>query len=254
MTTAHSSQANGKQERLNLTIANLFRTLLSDNSLPETFWSTLVPLVQLMINATPAKSVNWLAPMQAFLNLKPMRPIDFFLDGNKQWRTVDITKPELKAYIAEFQEATRAREVQLHELQEQRSLALRNAQARKVHPKVLTVQIGDYVMVRNRKQMLAKLERRWRGPARVVEIADTKLEVTVEYLGERGRHRRRETVHAKDVSAFDIATILVTQEIKHHATMSTDATFQVRRLVRLGKNQKGSQQRPSDRGGVGCGT
>ena len=156
--TAHSSQANRKQERLNLTIANLFRTLLSDNSLLEYFGSYGA------VNASPAKRVNWFAPMRAFLN-----------GASTFWAPTSCG----------------ALWVQLHELQE-RSLALRNAQARKVHPKVRTVQIGDYVMVRNRKQMLAKLKRRWRGSTRVVATADTKLDVTVEDLGERGRHRCRE--------------------------------------------------------------
>jgi transposase InsO family protein len=239
MVTAHSSQANGKQERLNRTLADFFRTLLSDNSLPETFWCHLVPLVQLMVNATPARSLGWLSPMQAFLNLQPVRPINFFLDGNKAWHEIDITATELGNLITAFHTETRAREVKLHQLQEQRSSALRISHERKNKPKSLNAVVGDFVLVRNFKEPLGKLDRRWIGPARITGFKDAKKAVEVEYLGERGKRHKKQTVHEKDVRLFDTADMMITDEINHHATMTSDAKFRISKLRNLGYNKKG---------------
>ncbi len=76
--TAYSHWANGKQERLNLTIGNIFRTVLSESKLPETHWCFIVDIVQMIINHTPVKSLNWKAPIEAMYGLEASSPLDAF--------------------------------------------------------------------------------------------------------------------------------------------------------------------------------
>jgi hypothetical protein len=54
---------------VNNTIANIFRTLLSESGLPSSHWIHLIEIVEMIINHTTVESLGWMAPIQAFLGI-----------------------------------------------------------------------------------------------------------------------------------------------------------------------------------------
>jgi RNase H-like domain found in reverse transcriptase/Integrase zinc binding domain/Chromo (CHRromatin Organisation MOdifier) domain len=234
-TTAHSSWANGKQERLNYTIANIFRTLLSESGLPSSHWIHLVEIVEMIINHTAVESLGWMAPIQAFLGLQPITPLDSFLDPTtREWKQVKINIQDLKKYVKDFHEEVEAREVILDQLQEQAAARTRQIQEDKRGVKTLELEIGDFVMVQEstKHKFYPKLAKRWIGPARVVGFnKEQPHTVDVEYLNAPTKRRIKEKVHAKRVKFFDIKGLTITPELMAHAAYTAARKWNVERIA-----------------------
>jgi len=240
--TAHSSWANGKQERLNLTIGNIFRTILSESGLAETSWCYLVEIVEMIVNHTPVKSLNWMAPVNIMLGLEETSPLDAFLDvKTKKWQKVALNDAELEKYVADFRKEVNAREVRVHEFQEQEAIKRREEQENKPGVRTLVLERGDFVMVldSSRSKLTPKLAKRWIGPARVVEFdKDKPHTVKVEYLCPASTRKRTEIVHARRVKFFDNADLVTTPELVAHAEYTAKKKYVVRGLLDLRRTDR----------------
>lgn len=182
--SAGSSWANGKQERLNRSVGELFRTLLSENQLQPEQWPLIVPLVQLVINSTPLPSLMGRSPMECFLALEPVRPLDYFLEPKTgKARQIVVNEAGIAAYVDNFHVLIKEREAELVEVQAEAHAAVQTKQEHKRDVKPLDVSVGDYVMVRNTDKAKAKFARNWRGPAQVVNLESEGHLVTVRFLG-----------------------------------------------------------------------
>jgi len=83
MTSVGVHYSNGRQERLNRTIREIFERLISENRLNRSRWQELIPVVQLAINNTPSSSLAGFAPISVYTGLEPSRPLDAFLNRKK---------------------------------------------------------------------------------------------------------------------------------------------------------------------------
>ena len=238
--TANSSWANGKQERLNLTIGNLFRSLLSENQMLPEEWPKLVQMVQLILNSTATATLGWKSPMECFKGLQPVKPLDFFLDSNVEFKQVKMSESAMQSYVEGFQKQLSEREALLAELQEQQHVKIQQKQLAKRGVKAIDVAVGDYVMVLNDDKHKAKLAKRWIGPAQVIAIDPTSPDhvVTVKYVG-RGKSAKREIVHVRRLKAFDMGDLTKTSELLQHAELSAAKKWEFSGLTDLRKVRKG---------------
>jgi len=220
--TAGSHWANGKQERLNLTIANVFRTLLSENGLDQHQWNRVHEAVNAVVNSATTSSDDDLAPIEAFVALERFQPVKVFLEPKKdEWIEIKLDGAEFKKHVAEYHALLKEREVRIHEHQEQLAArrVLKHSEEHGV--KKLDAEIGDYVMVWNKKRK-SKLNKVWMGPARIVEW-DTESPdhvAVVEYLSTKPPQQSRAKVHAKHLRFFDYASMVVNADIKEIAGKS----------------------------------
>ena len=86
--------------------------------------------------------------------------------------------------------------------------------------KDLEVVRGDFVMILEapKKSHVGKLEKRWIGPARVLEFDVKKPQtVKVEYLCPASTRRKVEVVHSRRVSYFDNSRMEISPELLSHA-------------------------------------
>ena len=236
-TTAHSSWANGKQERMNYTIANIFRTLLSESGLPASHWIHLVEIVEMILNHTSLESLGWIAPVQAFVGLQPTTPLDSFLDPTtKEWKTVKMDRVKLQRYVEEFVAEVEGREVILNARQEQSAARTREQQETRAGVKVLELERGDFVMVQQNTlhKHFPKLAKRWIGPARVLGFDKDKPQtVEIEYLNAPTARRQREKVHAKRVKFFELKGLTLTPELLAHSVYTSARKWNVERFSDL---------------------
>ncbi|KAL0313353.1 UNVERIFIED_CONTAM: Retrovirus-related Pol polyprotein from transposon TNT 1-94 [Sesamum radiatum] len=71
LTTAYTPQQNGVAERKNRTIMNMVRSMLSDKSVPKTFWPEAVNWSIYVLNRCPTLAVKDVTPEEAWSGLKP---------------------------------------------------------------------------------------------------------------------------------------------------------------------------------------
>lgn len=237
-TPVRASWANGQQERLNLTIANLFRTLISENQMQQEDWPLLVDFVELVLNATPTARLGWKTPIECFLATEPVRPLDFFVDVHGDLRQINAEPKKLEAVVAEFQAVLAEREAVITEEIAKRHEALLARQAKKPGVVRLEVDKGDFVMVLDDREFKGKLERRWKGPAQVIEVKSEHL-LTVKYLGRTPALTKPFEVHVRRLRKLDAASLAKTSELLQHAEMTTSAKWIVRKMLDLRKAQRG---------------
>jgi hypothetical protein len=238
--TAHSHWANGKQERLNLTVGNIFRTLLSENGLAETHWISLVPIVQMIINHTPVESLSWLAPVTAMTGIERSNPIDCFFDPNlSDWQTVKLDEGTLATNLAKFQREMAEREVTLHEFQEQKVAERQKEHQSKSGVKHLELAVGDFVMVLEapKHKIISKLAKRWVGPAKVIGFDSEAPEhvVKIEYMCPSLTKTKIEFVHVSRLRFFDLKEIARTAEIQQHAESTVRRKWIIKSITDLKK-------------------
>lgn len=241
--TAYSHWANGKQERLNLTIGNIFRTILSENSLPETQWCFLVEMAEMIVNHTPVKSLKWMAPVSIMVGLEPINPLDAFLDPRiGDWKQVRLNESELERYVADFRLEISKREAVVHEFQEQEAAGRRKKQGAEPGVKHLQVDRGDFVMVLEaaKKTHVGKLAKRWIGPARVLEFDREKPHsVKIEYLCPVSTRRKIEVVHTTRVRYFDNSKMVISPELLAHAESIASKRYVISGFQDLRKGRGG---------------
>lgn len=69
---AHSSQLNGKAERMNLTLMNKVRAMLNDGNVQHNLWGYAVESAAYLVNRSPSKSLkNNVTPAEMWYNRKP---------------------------------------------------------------------------------------------------------------------------------------------------------------------------------------
>jgi hypothetical protein len=239
-TTAHSSWSNGKQERLNLTIANLFRTLMSENQMLEEDWPLLVGFVELVLNSTPTASLGWKTPIECFLAMQPVRPLDFFVDvtGKGDMKRLKAKPKKLEEYVEAFRKDLKVDEARLVELQAKQHEELVQRQARQRGVESLKVERGDFVMILDEKEHKRKLGKRWRGPAQVQNVISEHV-VEVQYLSRDRAKKAPFSVHSRFLKVLDAESLAKTPELLQHAELSTARKWVISSLVDLRKGSQG---------------
>jgi hypothetical protein len=145
--TAGCAWANGTAERANREALRVFRTLLSEATLPHERWPELVPVVQATLNATASVSKGNRSPFEVMFGEPPPHPldavlgVDFGLDNGAD----EITPSEAVAlHCAELSAALEAMIPDVKAAQDRRHQA--NA-ARAEHCPLPNLELGDFVLV-----------------------------------------------------------------------------------------------------------
>lgn len=71
LTAAYTPQQNGVAERRNRTIMNLVRSMLSEKSIPKSFWPEAVNWTAHVLNRSPTLAVQDITPEEAWSGVKP---------------------------------------------------------------------------------------------------------------------------------------------------------------------------------------
>lgn len=71
LTAAYTPQQNGVTERKNRTIMNMVLCMLSEKSIPKTFWSEAVNWTRHVLNRSPTLAVKDVMPEEAWSECKP---------------------------------------------------------------------------------------------------------------------------------------------------------------------------------------
>ena len=70
-TVRKTPEQNGVAERMNRTLVEVVRSMLSESGLPKKFWAEALATATYLRNRSPTKAVNGMTPIQAWTGLKP---------------------------------------------------------------------------------------------------------------------------------------------------------------------------------------
>ena len=71
LTVAKTPQQNGVAERMNRTLVETVRSMLSDSKLPKRFWAEALSTAVYLRNRSPTRAVDGMTPFEAWNNVKP---------------------------------------------------------------------------------------------------------------------------------------------------------------------------------------
>ena len=126
-----------------------------------------------------------------------------------------------------------AHEATLVARQAQEHARIQKRQADRPGVKAMPIVLGQHVMVQSRGHFRSKLERRWVGPAKIVQVNKDGHTAIVEYMG-RGASRK-ETVHVRRMQPFDIGTLEKSSELLQHAELTSAKTWEFKKFSGLRK-------------------
>ena len=96
----YTPQQNGRAERVNLTLLNAIRTVLTDSTAPKIYWAEALNCVTYTKNRSPAKSNNYLTPFEMlhdrqpdYTRLKPFGCIGYALTKPRKDKLEPKSKP-----------------------------------------------------------------------------------------------------------------------------------------------------------------
>lgn len=72
ITCAYTPQQNGVAERMNRTIMEKVRSMVSDSGLPKTFWAEATSTAVVLINKTPSSAINFEIPDKKWSGKSPV--------------------------------------------------------------------------------------------------------------------------------------------------------------------------------------
>lgn len=129
----------------------------------------------------------------------------------KQLTEIELRHNDFKAYARDLIEVLRAREVTIHELQEQRHLQRAAKQARRRGVDHTVFNVGDWVMVRS--AFRTKLAPKWIGPAKVIATSSDGHTIEVDFLdpAPTTRHKRKTSFHVTQVQFFNYNEVALSQ-------------------------------------------
>ncbi|XP_013133947.1 PREDICTED: uncharacterized protein LOC106099826 [Papilio polytes] len=144
-----SSRANGQVERVMSTLKNILTTVELDNNKS---WQTALPEVQLALNCTTNRTTK-ASPLELLIG-KVARPLQLMTCDTNE---TDVDLETIREQAAQSIEA---------------SASMEKSRFDKNKAKVKNFNVGDYVLLENQERNKTKLEPKFKGPYRVVELLD----------------------------------------------------------------------------------
>jgi hypothetical protein len=163
-TAAYAPWSNGQVERVNREVRELLSALLSENKLSLDAWTSLVPIVNHILNNTPSRRLGGHAPITVFTSRKPTSPLNvIFRPLAEEFSTVTVTTDGIKEHVQRTMDA-------MHDIHANVAAVQLPAASARPGERPVDFDVGDYVLVsaaHGRKR--GKLHTLWTGPARVVD-------------------------------------------------------------------------------------
>lgn len=143
-----SSRANGQVERVMSTLKNMLTAVeTSDRS-----WQDALPDVQLALNCTTSR-VTKASPLELLIG-KVARPLDILLAGDEEPETdIELARAQAVANI-------------------EKSATYDKVRFDSTKAKLTPFSVGDFVLLQNEERNQTKLDPKYRGPFRVIEVLD----------------------------------------------------------------------------------
>ena len=224
-TLPYSPWSNGAVERLGKEILRALRALTSEFQMDFKEWTDLLPVIQSILNNSSSPHRMNVAPLTAFLGMKPTPPIASFLRTSTQ-KAVLVT--DVIRQRAVNVEALQKACAELHPLvqdtlQKNRESSRHNASK----GKLANFTEGDFVLVaREEFHAGEKLALRWRGPRRIIKpLSDYVFQV------EDLRNGLVEDIHGSRLKYYHDRS-LDTEAILSHV-ISSETGMPVARLMKL---------------------
>ena len=210
-TTAYCPFANGLVERANKTVLQHLRAICSEARLTLDQWPDILPVVQGIINASPCRALDGLAPVTVHCGMPPGNPLHTaFLPDAADYTTVSSP-------VSAVSHATALQEELLRLHARVRSVPPRPHPTRPGEQPI-NFGVGDFVLVSSlhgRTQGRHKLECKWFGPQRII-AAPTPYTFTVQDL-ESGVET---DVHAQHLKFYSDRDLTVTPQLLKFAAHS----------------------------------
>ena len=169
-TTAYCAWANGRIERVNRDLGELFRIMLPEYRLPQESWHLILWRLQYAINHTKSESLCGYAPVELFTGHKPSEPLnEIFNPLTKEWASLPSPTETLKQQHTALASRLRVmhKEVQTRAEHCHGSAARQPKQSRA--PVHANFELGDWVLWSrvDSQEHFRKTQFMWRGPFEV---------------------------------------------------------------------------------------
>ena len=212
-TTAYVPWSNGTVERVNRTMEEALRALLSERRLRTTAWPALLPSVQASINHTPTALLGGRAPVTVFTGLPASRPLDLLLsDSGLQSSFPRPTSTALANKVAALESALQEMHKAVAASKNQNRARNREQRLNSSKTFPYNFHLGDFVMVANNlRQPRGKLEPRWTGPARITGIVNE----WIYKIAPLAFPRQETNVHAERLRFFHDSTLNSSAVLQH---------------------------------------
>lgn len=162
--TPYAPFANGTIERENSTVLTCMRILLFKQGRETSDWPYLVPAVQLACNALKRERLGWNTPQEVFTSRKPHSVLSHIFVPDDGFISLDMDSIDVQSQVQQIADEVDRLEEIIADRRYRRS-------SKDVIP---TFRVGEFVLVaRVTSQIVSKLQWRWRGPYRVMEVVDT---------------------------------------------------------------------------------
>jgi len=215
--TAGVPWANGTIERVNREVLRTIRALISEFKLPHTKWIDLLPLIQLIINATPSKRLGNRSPMEVFLGRKPEHLLRSIYPAKiKTIQDIKIVQEERIKNIEELLTSIEKMHQEVATTQQQSREQNRMVQKKKKNVQKTNFQIGDYVLQACGEEYTgAKLLVRWLGPYRITQCKNEWI-----FIIEDLNTGSTKEVHSSRLKFYQDKNLKLTEEIKLQAAQN----------------------------------
>lgn len=165
----YSPWANGTVEVVNRDISKIFRTLLSSRRLHEENWLEVLDLVVAAVNKTPTRHRGGHSPLELYTGRAPTTIAQSVLNPFTGLRERPLDNKEIQEYLEDLCNHLADVHAGAAETMESRRLAERARTSGKLQK--TEFKKDDLVLVQQ-KDTANKLQSRWIGPARVVDVRD----------------------------------------------------------------------------------
>ena len=228
MISAHAHWAHGSQERINRSIRDLFKKLLTENKLHITRWADLLHIVLMAFNHRPTKSLNNWAPVTVFVGLPHSRPMDFFRSVDSEFKNLTTSK-SLDELVESLQQKLDTQTITVHETIERNMRARQDTRLNQKNVKPLEAKVGDYVLVKDTSLKYPKLSPKWIGPAVVTQLHKDK-NFTVKFL----HNNKSQKLHESFVKFYANDDLQVSPALLQHANYVMAKRARVKEFKTLG--------------------
>ncbi len=164
LSLADSKEENGLVERANREVMRHLRAILLDKKITDD-WSTYLPLVQRIMNASEHSSIG-MSPAQLLFGNAVTLDSGIFLAHKRGYNT----EPESEISLAEWSVKMLEKQAELIRLAQANQTATNEVKIVQANPERTEFPINSYVLVKYRDRPPTKFHSHWRGPMRVVHF------------------------------------------------------------------------------------
>ncbi len=164
LTLAESKEENGLVERANKEVMRHLRAILLDVRITDD-WSTYLPLVQRIMNASEHSSIG-MSPAQLLFGNAVTLDRGIFLPHKKGYHAEE----EQEIPLADWIKKTTAKQAELIQIAQKHQIDTDNVKIIKASPERTEYPINSYVFVQYRDRPPTKFHSNWKGPMRVVHF------------------------------------------------------------------------------------